>query len=316
MKKLLLGSGAAALVLSARLAGAFTYSDNDLLLIFRENSFNDVEFNLGSVTNYLGLPAGTTLTVTGFDSGLVRSNFASPNFANVKFLLVAAANNQAALQNIYITDADPAVAQPLNLTSGPWKNLQRFISFVGGQAATATTTNAVESRVISPNDPTSYSYIASDGGVEDITTISGAAASGTFPPTAFVVENTIGQSGANSVSPFFQLQGNVNSGKPSLQIGSFSFSTNGVLTFTAGASLPALTPPTILGITRAAQVNTITIASTAGVNYRLLYTNDTGLTSASTVWTALPAVPGTGSPLNLQDTSADTDRFYIVEASY
>jgi hypothetical protein len=129
------------------------------------------------------------------------------------------------------------------------------------------------------------------------------------------VENTAGQFGIPAVSPFFQLQGNENSGAPAVQIGSFSFSSSGALTFTAGVASPALTPPAILSIVRNGNVNSITLASLAGVQYQLLYTNDAGLASSTTNWTALPPVAGTGATLTLQDTSADADRFYIIEAT-
>jgi hypothetical protein len=39
-------------------ACAFTYTNTDLLLIFRQDGFNDVEFNLGTVSNFLGQADG------------------------------------------------------------------------------------------------------------------------------------------------------------------------------------------------------------------------------------------------------------------
>src|SRR5260370_10866723 len=54
---------------------AFTYNDTDLLLVFRKANFNDVECNLGSVSNFLGHATGTTMAVTNWDLGLVQSKF-------------------------------------------------------------------------------------------------------------------------------------------------------------------------------------------------------------------------------------------------
>src|SRR6266487_452522 len=68
-------------------AGAFNYSDSDLLLVFRKDGFRDVEFDLGSVSNYLGKAAGTKLTVSKWDLAGVRANF-NNSLASVKFLLV------------------------------------------------------------------------------------------------------------------------------------------------------------------------------------------------------------------------------------
>ena len=53
MKKILLITLAAVTLLTTPLARAWTYNDGDLLLVFRKGSQN-VEFNLGSVTNFLG----------------------------------------------------------------------------------------------------------------------------------------------------------------------------------------------------------------------------------------------------------------------
>ena len=63
MKKIILLTLAAVTWLAAPLAQAWTYSDGDVLLVFRNGS-QDVEFDLGSVTNFLGQTNGYTTTVT------------------------------------------------------------------------------------------------------------------------------------------------------------------------------------------------------------------------------------------------------------
>ena len=49
-------------LLSATQAQAWTYNDGDTLLIFRESGFNDVEFNLGNISQFTNLASGTTIT--------------------------------------------------------------------------------------------------------------------------------------------------------------------------------------------------------------------------------------------------------------
>src|SRR6266851_7099701 len=88
----------------AQLLAAFTYNDTDLLLVFRKVNFNDVEFNLGSVSNYLGHATGTTIAVTNWDLGLVASNF-NNTLDNVDFLLVAATAVTDPLRRVWLTDA-------------------------------------------------------------------------------------------------------------------------------------------------------------------------------------------------------------------
>ena len=51
----------------ARSVTAFTYSDTDLLLVFRKTGNADVLFNLGSISNYLGQANGTTSAITNWD---------------------------------------------------------------------------------------------------------------------------------------------------------------------------------------------------------------------------------------------------------
>ena len=91
-------------------ASAFTYTDFDLLLVLRQEGLSDVEFNLGSVTNFLGKADGTLVTVTNFDVNLAKSNF-NNNLVGVKFILAAATNSNATIKRAYLTDADPA-SQP------------------------------------------------------------------------------------------------------------------------------------------------------------------------------------------------------------
>ena len=60
MKRIILTTLAALALLASPQARAWTYSDGDVLLIFRNGS-QDVEFDLGSVTNYLGKTNGYTV---------------------------------------------------------------------------------------------------------------------------------------------------------------------------------------------------------------------------------------------------------------
>src|SRR6266404_1022727 len=293
---------ALATALTSYTASAFTYSDYDLLLVLRQDGLSDVEFNLGSVTNYLGKADGTVITVTNFDVNLAKSSF-NNNLVGVKFILMAATNSNAAIKRAYLTDADPA-SVPTDITVSSWRTLQSKISFVGIQAAINTASNSTESYVISPSDTSAYTYIATDGGPGDVTSIAGTA--------PFLVENPI-----PGTSRFFEVKGINPAVNPSIQIGSFSMVASGALTFTAGAAQkPPLTPPTIFGVDRSGNVTTISFSSTNGVNYRLHYTDAAGLNMNVTNWPSLTTVPGGYPTTALQDTSSDATRFYKVEAFY
>src|SRR6476646_8693503 len=66
---------------------AFTYSDSDLLLVFRKTGSSDVLFNLGSVSNELGHANGASWSVTNYNFNLVHSNFG--DLSGVTYILMA-----------------------------------------------------------------------------------------------------------------------------------------------------------------------------------------------------------------------------------
>src|SRR5215471_11435652 len=70
MRMLLIGCVMAA----APFGQAINYTNTDLLLVFRQDGFNDVEFDVGPVSSYLQAASGTQKNVS-FDLGLVQSNF-------------------------------------------------------------------------------------------------------------------------------------------------------------------------------------------------------------------------------------------------
>src|SRR5208283_74604 len=70
-------------VLATPLARAWTYSDGDVLLIFRESGSYDVEFDIGNISQFLGHTAPYSAQVTGWDATLVASTFGSVSGASV-----------------------------------------------------------------------------------------------------------------------------------------------------------------------------------------------------------------------------------------
>lgn len=206
---------------------AFTYVDGDLLLVFRRDQFSDAEFNLGTVSNYLGLANGTVRTITNFDVSTVLANF-NNNLNGVTIALVAATTTQDAQRRAWVTDSDSSTARQ-GISGSKFSTIWSKVNGVGVRAAQVTMFSASQTFVVSPSDPSSYTYIASTGGANDVATLSG-----TVP---FSIENTIP---ANSIR-FFQLP--VPATLPGVQIGTFSITANGTLTFTAGSgsTVPTIT---------------------------------------------------------------------------
>ena len=303
MKKLILWCWL--IVGGVRGAAAFTYTNTDLLLIFRKDGFNDVEFNLGSVSNFLGQATSTQIAVTNWDQGLVRGNF-NNSLAGVSATLQAATATDDTPRRVWLTSGSATTA-PTDVSGSKWGQLRSKIDFVGVQAQTITDANATPSYVVSAYAASSYTQIASSGGSLDVVTISGLAP---FPVEAAIPTKL----------RLFEIKANNANPKPlAALVGTFDLSADGSLQFTAGSDVVAPPPqppsaPQILGITRAADLSTVSFTTTNGATYRLRFASASGLGSARTNWTALSAtLAGTGANASLTDQTSDADRFYAVE---
>jgi hypothetical protein len=93
---------------------------------------------------------------------------------------------------------------------------------------------------------------------------------------------------------------------PDHLIGTFTATTNGVLTFVAGPRASS-----VLGVTRAGNINTVQFTTTVGNTYSLAYTNQLG--GSVTNW---PVVGGTqtgdGRTDSLTRTNAGNVEFYRI----
>jgi hypothetical protein len=241
MKKLILSAALAAAGLAG--AQAFTYKDADLLLVFRQDGYNDVVFNIGSVTNFTGLPNGTVKLVANWSATLAVENF-DGTLDGSKFAVVATSSPQATASKSWLTDADD-LGLPAHVTYSKWSLQYSSVAAVGRKAAelAAAGTNAF---VRDPSDSHSYTYIVSQAGNLDPATLGGAS---TFP-----VEQDITGSGATL--RFFEIWANKSAAIPQ-QIGSFTITVDGELSFIAGSSAVAPT------ITTAPTGQTVNLGSPA-----------------------------------------------------
>ena len=283
----------------AQNVSAFNYTNSDVLLVFRKDNFNDVEFDLGSVSNFLGKVNGTVIPVTNWSLQTVTNNF-NHSLLNVKFLLAAVTASDDPLRRAWLTDASSSDT-PTDQSGSRLTQIYSKISEVGGEATAATFTNSSQVYITNASAVTSYSYIASGGGQLDASTLGGAA------PFPIEIENP-------AANRFIELKASNVSPKPAATIvGTFSLTSAGVLTFTAGPPVTALTQSHIQSIARSGSLNTVTFSTTSGANYRLRYT--TNLVSGASIWTILPtSIAGDGSNKTLTDTTSDPRRFYVVEA--
>ena len=220
-------------LIAALNAPAFTYTNTDLLLVFRKDGLNDVVFNLGNVSNYLGLADGTTFAVPNWNASAAKTNYAN-SFSGVKWILMASTPpglSPVTARRAWLSCAE-ATAIPTDIAGQKQGNQSSKIRAVGDNATKdiANTTNVF---VVSSTADTSYTYVCSGGGADLIPVLAGTS--------DFQVEQ-----GIPGTNRFFELKVTTTVPYPSAsQPGSFTMTSAGVLTFTAGIGSVAALPPQI-----------------------------------------------------------------------
>jgi len=309
MKKIILSAFALLALLATPQARAWSYSDGDLLLVFRASGHNNIEYDLGSVSNLLGHANGYTTNITGWDSSLITTEFGA-GLSGVKVILAATTSSANATPTAWISSVDPN-SYAYNVGAAAWTaNLHGTINSIGVRpenpfdvpAAVANPTNAY---IIGPFDPqlggASYDYIVSGGNFNSIATWAGKAPFSTVPveqavPGSFdfwAVQTT-------SIYP---------NSPPDKLIGTFTITTNGVLTFVAGPRTPSIS-----GVTRSGNVSSIQFTTTVGNTYSVAYTNQLGAATATWPVDATTLI-GDGKTDTLNHTnSGGAAEFYRVSA--
>ena len=292
MKRFILTSLAAVTLLAAPQVRAWTYADGDLLLIFRNGS-QDVEFDLGSVTNFLGKTNGYTTTVTGWDPTLVTSTFGS--FTGVKVVLIATGGSTN-----WLSSAEPNTTA-YNISSQEASALHGVINGVGTKtlypiAIPTAETNAYSIDAGGQYAASSYDYVVSGGTKNGIAKLGGNA--------PFTVEQAVpGFLDFWSVAPTTVYPNS----PPDHLVGTFTINASGVLTFVAGPRAS-----TFYSVNHAGTTSTVQFTTTVGNTYSLAYTNTLG--GAVATWPVdATTVVGDGRIDTINHTSSAGAEFYKIK---
>jgi len=292
MKRFILTSLAAVSLLAAPQLRAWTYNDGDVLLIFRNGS-QDVEFDLGSVNQFLGRTNGYTTTVTGWDPSLVTSTFGS--FTGVKAVLIATGGSTN-----WLSSAEPNTTA-YNVSSQAANTLHGIVNGVGTKtqypiAIPATETNAYSIDPGGQYAASSYDYVVSGGTKNGIAKLGGNA--------PFTVEQAVpGYLDFWSVAPTTTYP----NPPPDHLVGTFTISASGVLTFVAGPRAS-----TIYSVDRTGTTSTVQFTTTVGNTYSLAYTNTLG--GAVATWPVdATTVVGNGRINTINHNSSDGAEFYKIK---
>lgn len=301
MKKIILTVSAALALLATPPAQAWNYNNNDVLLIFREHSFNDVEFDLGNVSQFTNLASGTTITVPNWTPSLVTGTFGA-NLTGVSVILAGTTSWYDPNRAAWLSSISNGVAY--NLTASDWQgSLWSTISSIGTRPVTYLIPSAVTDTVAVANaysiDPGgankigAYDYIVSQNG-SSIPQLGGNA--------AFTVEQTV-----PGTLGFWQIQPG-STATPAVYLGTFAINTSGVLTYTAGPP-----PPAVTGLARSGSLNTVSFATIPGVSYSLVYTNKLG--GAVSGWPIVSGpIIGDGGVDSLTHNATTNAGFYRVSS--
>jgi len=298
-------------LLTAVSARAWSYQDGDVLLIFREAGFNDVEFDLGNISQFLNHPNGYTAVVTGWDADLVTNTFGSDlTGVSIALLATTARNSNITNETAWLSAVEPNTTS-YDVNPSAWQaRLFSVIHAIGTAPEQYLPTNTGNSYSIpTSSDPTA---VASYDNV--------VSADGTLAPLPYLYLGTsiplpLGGNAAFNVEQVipgsFELWGIKpglnNPQAPGILVGTFSIATNGILTFVAGPP-----PSTILGITSSGGTNCITFTTIVGGQYQLAYTNN--LFQPGGAWPIVTGtVPGDGFVHTLSQVSTAPSGFYRAE---
>ena len=302
MKKIILTSLALLAALAVPPARAWTYNDNDLLLVFRKSGHPDIEFDLGSVSNLLNRATGYTTNIAGWNSALVTGEFGS-DLTGVKVILLAATSKGNPTPTAWLSSAEPNTTA-YNVSLSAWNaNLQGIISAVGNKPLYPINipTNGVNSYSIDPGG--SYAYAA-----YDYIVTGGTLNSKIIPKLGGNAPFTVEQAIPGSLD-FWQIQPTSSSPAPAdYLVGTIALATDGTLTFVAGPRAS-----TVSGTTRASNVSAVSFTTTVGNHYTLAYTNKLGA-RVSTWPVDSQIVVGDGNVKTINHTNSGSAEFYRIIA--
>jgi hypothetical protein len=294
MKKFILTSLAALVLLATPQARAWTYNDGDLLLVFRASGHKDIEFDLGSVTNLLANTNGYTTAVTGWDTSLVTGEFGT-DLTGVKTVLLATGGSTN-----WLSSAEPNTTA-YNVSSQAADILHGVISAVGTKPLYPISIPVAGANAYAIDPGGQYAASSYDNVVKGGGNASGIPKLGGNAP--FTVEQTI-----PGFLDFWQVQSTTiyPNSPPDKLIGTFTIDTNGVLTFIAGPR-----PGVITAVTRTGNVSAVQFTTTVGNQYALSFTNALG--GPVSTWPVDGGnVVGNGKLNTINRTNTDNAEFYRV----
>jgi hypothetical protein len=311
---------------SAMGAGTFQYNPSDVVIGFRATSGGgsyELVVDAGSISNFLALSSGQTMTVANVTSTLLNDAFpAGLNDLSWAVFADTTTNNVTVGSSNYPPHSlwMSAPRADINSQSTPYYlmtyigngNVTSQIEGLGKRAvAYAASIPASQDNTTTairlPTGSSLYSYSAYIGSGNFNGTMDGYIEQ--FTGDTFTADGISSRADLYAMPP-----------APSAYtygatyLGYFDFGTNGILTYTAGPSSVVVTAPQIISITRSGNTTSITFGPTSiGVNYSLV--SSSNLLTPKSNWSPVgSAQPGTGANITVNDTTSNAQTFYTIKA--
>jgi hypothetical protein len=291
-------------------ASALNYSSTHLLLVFRQDGVKDVMFDIGSVSNYMGLAAGTVVPVS-YNHNAVLTNFPG-GYNGVRFAVAGTTSQLEPYPRVWLTDGTVYTA-PADMTFSKFSQVNGKIDSVGQNAVIYTASNAAP-YIVSTSASSSWDYLVTYGSFSAVSTLNGDAPT----PVGQVTPLPVDAVNPTTVAFYETHVSTSNPKPPGTFLGGFTLDSTGALYFTAG-TLPVLPASNITDIEADpinSQLATISFTTVTGVNYGLYYATD-----IDGPWAPVPGagfVSGDGTVQSrLSDYNAvDPIRYYRVKTIY
>lgn len=305
-------------------AQTFDYNSKDVLVCFRNtnSAVNDLVVDAGSISTFTNLAVGQTITI----SEITATQLAALGGTN-KVAWSVLADDQTQLphfRNLWVTrprssygtQTSPWAAQSLSTQGSAGGQIEGIgedaisigLNLPGGANNSANVLVEPESGNNQSGNGCYAYYVGANGNLVSFQGVVEQTTAANFTTSGQNVRADFYQLLSTNSNPSF------NQSPPVKYLGYFEFSTNGVLTYTAGPSPSVVTAPVITSFTRAGTTNTVTFTTGSSGTYSLCGTNSAGLTAARTNWPAISSVAGSGSPQSLFDVTADAQKFYLISA--
>ena len=286
-----------ALLGASPLRGGTTYQDGDVLLIFRQTGQNDVEYDIGNISQFTNHPNGYAAAVTGWDPTVATGVFGS-DLTGVSVIIASTTTLTNPNRTSWLSSGNPT-ATISDVTPTIWQgNLWSVINAIGNRPKTYLPKETFPYS-LDPGGVASYDYIASGGGQNefDLPQLGGNV--------NFTVEQVI-----PGLFGFWAIQPHATPEPAATQLGSFYIDASGNLTFIVGPP-----EPTIVGITQAGNVASVTFTTLPVGTYSLAYTTTLG--SPVSAWTVVSGpVAGNGGNQSLTYTNTTADSAGYFEVVY